>query len=60
MNIYGPNTDSPEFYEYVRETILELDNDYYILAGDFNLALNPVMDTMNYNSVNNPIAREKY
>lgn len=27
MNIYGPNTDSPEFYEYVRETFLELDND---------------------------------
>lgn len=51
-------TRSPEFYEYVRETFSELDNDYYILAGDFNLALNPVMDTMN--SVNNPKAREKY
>lgn len=49
MNIY----DSPEFYEYVRETFLELDNDYY------NLALNLVMDTMNYKSVNNPKAREK-
>lgn len=28
INIYGPNTDSPEFYEYVREIFLELDNDF--------------------------------
>lgn len=28
INIYGPNTDSPEFYEHVREIFLELDNDF--------------------------------
>lgn len=59
INIYGPNTDSPEFYEYVRENFLELDNDFFILVGDFNLALNPVIGTKNYNTINNPKAREK-
>lgn len=53
INIYGPNTDSPEFYEYVREIFLELDNDFFILVGDFNLALNPVIDTeLNYLLIN--------
>ena len=59
VNIYGPNIDSPEFYEYVREVFLELDNEYYILLGDFNLVLNPDIDTFNYNSINNPKARGK-
>lgn len=35
---------------------MEFDNDFNILAADFNLALNPVIDTMNYHSVNNPRA----
>lgn len=30
-----------------------------MLVGDFNLALNSVIDTKNYNSINNPKAREK-
>lgn len=59
INIYGPNIDSPEFYEYVREVFLELDNEYYILLGDFNLALSPDIDTNNYTSINNPKARKK-
>ena len=59
INIYGPNSDNPEFYENVRDTFLELDNDYYILCGDFNIALDQNLDTYNYNTVNNPKAREK-
>lgn len=38
---------------------LELDNEYFILCGDFNLVLNPDIDTYNYISINNPKAREK-
>lgn len=30
-----------------------------MLVGDFNLALNSVIDTKKYNSINNPKAREK-
>ena len=41
INIYGPNTDSPQFYENVTNIFLEFDNEYFILCGDFNLTLNP-------------------
>lgn len=37
INSYVPNRDSPEFYEYVREIFMKLDNDFYILVGDFHL-----------------------
>lgn len=58
-NVYGPNTDTPGFYEKVRETFLEFDNDYFVLCGDLNIALNASMDTYNYLHVNNPKARDK-
>ena len=59
INIYGPNIDSPQFYENVRDVFLEFDNEYFILCGDFNLTLNPSQDTYNYCSINNPKARSK-
>lgn len=59
INIYGPNSDNPEFYEKVRDSFLELDNDYYILCGDFNIALDQELDTFNYSASNNPKARGK-
>lgn len=49
----------PKFYLYVQEIFLELNNDTFVLVGDFNLALNSVIETTNYNSINNPKAREK-
>ena len=60
INIYGPNFDKPIFYEEVREIFLHFDNEYFILCGDFNLVLNPSLDTENYcGTINNPKAREK-
>ena len=59
INLYGPNQDDPEFYDQVRETLLEFDNQYFIVLGDFNLVLNQLLDTHNYSGVNNPKAREK-
>ena len=61
INIYDPNTDSPQFYENVRDVFLEFDNEYFILCGDFNLVLNPSQDTYNYCSINtcNPKALRK-
>lgn len=50
---------NPCFYEKVRDIFLNLDNDYFILCGDFNLVLNPLLDTENYRNVNNPKARDK-
>lgn len=51
--------DTPSFYENVRDIFLEFDNDYFILCGDFNLTLNPSLDTFNYTGINNPKARSK-
>lgn len=51
--------DTPSFYENIRDILLEFDNDYFILCGDFNLTLNPSLDTFNYTGINNPKARSK-
>ena len=59
INIYGPNIDSPQFYEHVRDVFLEFDNEYFILCGDFNLTLNPCQDNYNYCRINNRKARSK-
>ena len=57
INIYGPNNDNPDFYDTVRKVLLDFDNEYFILYGDFNPALNPSQDTNNYCGINNPKAR---
>lgn len=43
----------------VRDTFLELDNDCYILCGDFTIASDQTLYTYNYCTVNNPKARVK-
>lgn len=58
INIYGPNRDDPEFYRGLLRTINENENPV-ILAGDFNLILNPDIDFINYTNVNNPKARDE-
>ena len=59
LNIYGPNNDSPIFFEIIRDVLLEFDNPYFMICGDFNITLNPDLDSYNYYHVNNPNAREK-
>lgn len=46
INIYGPNSDN--FDENIRDVFLEFDNEYYILFGDLNVAINPLQDTHSY------------
>ena len=58
--IYGPNSDSPLFYEQIAfKKILEWQPDYTICGGDFNLVLDPKIDTKNYLHINNPLARQE-
>ena len=40
-NIYGPNTDSPQFFENIRSHIDDMQCQNIIWCGDFNLVLNP-------------------
>ena len=36
-----------------------MDNLYFVICGDYNIALKPGVDTFNYTNINNPKAREK-
>ena len=57
VTIYGPNQDKPEFFEEIKNQVKELE-DPCIIAGDFNLVLNPELDYFDYLHINNPKARE--
>ena len=59
VNLYGPNTDKPTFFNHISNCIDDIDNDENIICGDFNCVLNPKLDYYNYKTVNNPKAREK-
>ena len=58
VNLYGPNEDNPQFYNNLRQKYLEFENDYSLWCGDWNLVVNPDLDTNNYLHVNNPRARQ--
>lgn len=54
---YGPNSDAPNLYDMVRDVLLEFDDKYIFLCGDFNLVRNPSLDTENYKSISEHKAR---
>ena len=58
--IYGPNNDTPNFYqnEVFSQTNV-LNPDYNIYVGDWNVVLNQGKDTLNYVGENNVQARNK-
>ena len=57
--IYGPNQDNPSFYtDLAFKKIQEWEPDFSIFCGDFNVVLNPGIDTKNYMHINNPMAME--
>ena len=57
--IYGPNSDTPDFFENVQTCIEEMNCSNIIWCGDFNIVLDTELDCHNYKSVNNPKARSK-
>ena len=58
INIYAPNNDDPDFFSYVQQLQESSDCTYTIIAGDFNIALDPLQDTYNYAYTNNPKSRK--
>ena len=54
INMYGPNTNNEEFYTSITKKITENEQDYLIWCGDFNLTVNPQLDSNNYVNINNP------
>ena len=59
VNLYGPNDDKPKFYKELRQKYNSLNNDNVIMCGDWNLVINPDLDTNNYLHINNPRARNE-
>jgi len=59
INIYGPNEDNPDFYININSIISDFENDSVLMCGDWNLVLNPILDTYNYKHINNPKARDQ-
>ena len=57
VNLFGPNEDRPMFYEDIKQKIKEFENFNVIICGDFNLVMDPDLDTENYKQVNNHKAR---
>lgn len=58
VNLYGPNNDNPQFYENLKHKINEFENEQVIMCGDWNLVIDPTMDSYNYLHINNPRARQ--
>ena len=59
QSVYGPNADNPNFYETeVFNKIEEWNPHHAIFVGDWNLVLDKNLDTLNYQSVGNPRARD--
>ena len=57
MNIYGPNKDEPQFHETIYDKI-KCSDPISIIAGDFNIVLNPYIECSNYVNTNqHPKAR---
>ena len=58
VNVYGPNRDTPAFYEELTEMVKEYQNHNIIIVGDWNLVLDPQLDSYKYKHINNPKAKE--
>ena len=60
INIYGPNSDIPNFYASLMDKIVDcLNTQYIIIGGDFNLVIDKDLDSMNYKHLNNSQARKE-
>ena len=59
ISIYGPNSDTPTFYDKVENIISDYDNPHTIICGDWNLVMNETLDSINYVRLNNPNARKR-
>jgi len=59
INTYGPNNDSPDYFENIISLAHTFKNDKIIWCGDFNVVQNPSIDCYNYTQINNRKAMEK-
>ncbi len=53
VNIYGPNSDDPEFYEDILIETVDMEGDHTIICADWNLVQDFQLDCHNYVAQNN-------
>ena len=58
VSIYGPNEDKPNFYKNLKQKIQDFGNENVIICGDWNLVLNPDVDTENYLHITQELERK--
>ena len=56
--LYGPNEDKPQYCNNIRQKLVHYESDLTTLCGDWNLVINPDIDTYNYLHISNPRARQ--
>ena len=57
--LYGPNTDSPDFYINLKNRLLKKENLPTIICGDWNVVMDYKLDTRGYLNENNAKARRE-
>ena len=60
VNVYGPNTDNPGFYEELGNNIAKFNVDFIVIAGDLNFVIDPTTDSLNYVGENNIRAKQAF
>ena len=59
VNLYGPNQDTPSFFDNIISTANTIGNTSLIICGDFNTIQDEKLDYSNYKHINNKKAHEK-
>lgn len=57
--LYGPNEDSPNFFENIQSIVSDIPNSSIIMEGDWNVVQDFNLDTNNYKTRNNIKAYDK-
>ena len=60
VNLYGPNSDNPNFFKLISNHIDDNDNTDMIICCDYNCVLNPELDYYNYKGINNTKQEKLY
>ena len=56
--LYGPNEDSPNFFENISQIVNNMNNLSIIMIGDWNVVIDYEKDNLNYRLKNNPNAQK--
>ena len=49
VNIYAPvDQDDPKFFQNLFQEMSKLECDFWLMGGDFNLTLDPMMDQLSH------------